>query len=184
MCDRSFLSEKSAIWKFAHFSHIRSFRKSECAIAHFFHIFKERKNVQSHIRTFLKSEITCDRTFAHCQRAKMCKCAKMCKKRPNFEIALFTHFKEFANCSFEKGHCAKMCKKKCESALFSHIFTHSLISKERLCDHTFSHFFKERKNVRSDICTFSKSEKMCDRTFAHFQRAKKCAMCKCAIAQP
>jgi len=100
---------------FRTFSHIRSFRKSECAIIHFqrakkcaiahLHI-KERQNVRLHIRTFSKSDKKHNRSF------EMSKCANMCEKSANFEITLFCTLKRLHNCSFEKSECAKMCKKR------------------------------------------------------------------------
>jgi len=146
-----FLCEKSAIWKFAHFSHIRSFWKSEYAIAQS-HIFKERKNVRSHIRTFSKSK-----------NVGMCKNVRKKCESQNFP---FSHFKKIANCSFEKGECAKMCKKVqkvgiCPLCTYSH--TRSL-QKSDCAITLFSHFFKELRTVRSHIRTFSKGEnvRMCD----------------------
>jgi len=87
----------------------------------------------------------------------------------------------------------RMCKNvqkffsKCEKnailkfALFSHIFAHSLILKERLCDHTFlrSHNLSLLKNVRSHILSLFK---MCKYAIALFFALFKCAT-KCAIAQ-
>jgi len=110
----------------------------------------------------------CDHTLAHFQRAKMCECAKMWKKC------------EFQNRTLKRSPIAlliranvqKCAKKVQKNSQLSYIFTHSLISKERLCNYTFFalfqraekcaiahlHIFKEQKNVRLHICTFLKSK--------------------------
>jgi len=67
---RCLTSKKSAILKFAHFLHLRSFQKSDCVISHFVAHWKSAKKVQLHICTFLKSEKMCNRTFL--KSNKMC----------------------------------------------------------------------------------------------------------------
>jgi len=76
--------QKSAILKFAHFLHIRSFWKSDCAIAHFaahlkiakkcanahLQILCKQQNVQSHNYTFLKSNQICNRLFSFFKEQK------------------------------------------------------------------------------------------------------------------
>jgi len=75
--------KNSAIFKFAlfsTFSYICSFQKSNCAIPFFQRvtksaiahpqIFKERQKVRSHIRTFLKSNKKCNRTFSKSENVR------------------------------------------------------------------------------------------------------------------
>jgi len=110
---------------------------------------------------------------------------RKCVKKGDLWIALFSLLKK-GNDTFSMIALFKV-QKRCDFKIrtFLHILTHSLIWKERLCDHTFFALFQRAKKVRSHICTFLKSDKMCNRTFAHFQRAKMCdvRMCECAIAQ-
>jgi len=178
-------------------SHTRTFSKSEKMCNHTF--LKSGKMCYAHLHIFNKATQKWDCTNALSKWANVQKCAekcefqnstflhlkkiaqllfwkrRMCKnvqKKCDFQIALFSLLKK-GDCTFSMITLFKVQESAIlKFTLFLHILTHLLISKERMCNHTFfalfqratksaiahSNIFKEQKNVRLHICTFSKSK--------------------------
>jgi len=143
-------------------------------------LFIKCKKVQfrnSHI--FAHSHIFKERKCAMCEFWNRTIAQLLSFKRGNVQKCAFSKFALFCTFlhirSFLKYDCAitfictfSKSDKKCD-LIFAHFY------RATKCAIPHSHISKEQQNVRSQICTFSKSKNV---------RCETLRMCECVIAQP